>query len=47
MLESPCSALLVKKLRKTAFFKLEFTVYDVLNDQTLKTGMMPVKAESF
>lgn len=40
-------ALLFKKLRKTATFKLEFTVYEVLNDQTLKTGVMPVKMETF
>lgn len=40
-------ALLFKKLRKTATLKLEFTVYQVLNDQTLKTGVMPVKMETF
>lgn len=29
----------------TAFFKPEFTVYDMLIDQTLKKGIMHVKME--
>lgn len=43
MLES--SALLILKLKMTAFFKPEFTVYDTLIDQTLKKGIMHVKME--
>lgn len=47
MLESVCSALLIMKLKMIGFFKLGFTVYDTLIDQTLKKGIMHVKVEIF